>query len=175
MRVINEWHLVTLWAWIESIRDEMEVVCLFNLEDARQHALMAKKMESWGTGKPIFRCFGGNEIIVSKRDCWKVKLPFEKHTTHCKIAWFQKGNKMLVISCCVVKFTMRDVIYDDAWWDVVPVDACHILLGRMWLDDKGMFHHNKPCTFSFYKDEKKFALQLHKEEDANPSKTTTST
>lgn len=116
----------------------------------------------------VMRLLFQKEIVESEVALWKAY-------SHCKIAWFQKGNKMLVISCCVVKFTMRDVIYDDAWWDVVPVDACHILLGRMWLYVKGMFHHNKPCSFSFYKDEKKFALQLHKEEDANTSKTTTST
>ncbi|KAG5535687.1 hypothetical protein RHGRI_023449 [Rhododendron griersonianum] len=44
----------------QSIRDEMGVVHLFSLEDARQYALMAeKKVGPYGARRPLFRCVDG--------------------------------------------------------------------------------------------------------------------
>ena len=44
----------------QSIRDKMGIVRLFNLEDARQYALMAeKKVARYGTRRPTYSKLGG--------------------------------------------------------------------------------------------------------------------
>jgi len=44
------------------------------------------------------------------------------------------------------------------WCDIVPMDACHILLGRPWLFDKRIMHDGKMNTYTFHKDHKKITL-----------------
>ncbi|XP_074315511.1 uncharacterized protein LOC141651709 [Silene latifolia] len=36
--------------------------------------------------------------------------------------------------------------------DIIPMDACHILLGRPWEFDKSIVHHGRNNTYSFTKD-----------------------
>lgn len=38
---------------------------------------------------------------------------------------------------------------DTVCCDVVPMDACHLLLGRPWQFDKDAVHHDKANTYSF--------------------------
>lgn len=68
--------------------------------------------------------------IISKEAAEKVKLPIEKHTHPYKIAWFRKGNEVLVTYCCLVNFSMGYNVDSEAMCDTVPMDACHIL----WVD-----------------------------------------
>ena len=54
-------------------------------------------------------------------------------------------------------------------FDVLPMDACHILLGRPWKYDSGVMHDERRNTYQFEKDGKKFILrpldkQVEKEE-----------
>ncbi|CAL2249473.1 unnamed protein product [Prunus armeniaca] len=102
---------------------------------------------------------GSSENIISKEAVEKLKLPIEKHPNPYKVAWFRKGSEVPITSRCLVKFTIGNTIEDEAWCDVVPTDACHILLGRPWLFDKDMMHSTKANTYSFYKDGRKWTLQ----------------
>ncbi|RVW42944.1 putative E3 ubiquitin-protein ligase ZFP1 [Vitis vinifera] len=43
-----------------------------------------------------------------------------------------KGNKVPV----TVKFPVGNAINDEAWCDIVPMDASQILFGRPWLYEK---------------------------------------
>lgn len=102
---------------------------------------------------------GSSENIISKEAVEKLKLPIEKHPNPYNVAWFRKGSEVPITSRCLVKFTIGNTIEDEAWCDVVPTDAWHILLGRPWLFDKDMMHSTKANTYSFYKDGRKWTLQ----------------
>lgn len=41
---------------------------------------------------------------------------------------------------------------DEIWCEVIPMDACHILLGRPWLYDRRVKHDGFRNTYSFKKD-----------------------
>lgn len=56
-----------------------------------------------------------------------------------------KGNKVPV----TVKFPVGNAINDEAWCDIVPMDASQILFGRPWLYDKDEVYFTKPNTYSF--------------------------
>ena len=47
---------------------------------------------------------------------------------------------------------------DEIWCDIVPMDACHVLLGRPWLFDRGVMHDGHMNTYTFTKDHKKITL-----------------
>nr|GEW69479.1 reverse transcriptase domain-containing protein [Tanacetum cinerariifolium] len=60
----------------------------------------------------------------------KLSLPTQKHLDPYKLTWMKKGNLV----------------------QVIPMDACHILLGRPWLYDRRVKHDGFHNMYSFKKD-----------------------
>ncbi|PKI68935.1 hypothetical protein CRG98_010671 [Punica granatum] len=57
-------------------------------------------------------------------------LKVEPHPDPYKLSWLKKGNNVHVNKCCLVQFSIGTHYKDEIMCDVVPVDACHLLLGR---------------------------------------------
>ena len=56
--------------------------------------------------------------------------------------------------------TFNIVSYSDSvLFDFVPMDACHVLLGRPWQYDKRVIYDRWKNTYPFEKDGNKFKLQ----------------
>ena len=55
---------------------------------------------------------------------------------------------------------MESKYKDKVWCDVIPMDACHLLLGRPWQYDRRAIHDGVKNTYSFIKDGKKIVLTL---------------
>lgn len=53
----------------------------------------------------------------------------------------------------------------------MPMDVCHILLGRPWQCDKGAMHDGKMNTYKFRKDVVNRTLLPLQEEDTSGKKT----
>lgn len=54
-----------------------------------------------------------------------------KHPTPYKVLWLQKGHQLLVDEQCEVEFHIGKY-QDKVVCDIMPMDMCHILLGRPW-------------------------------------------
>lgn len=59
---------------------------------------------------------------------------------------------MKVSKRCLVKFSIGKEYNDEVWGDMVPMDACHILLGRPWQFDRKTKHDGFKNTYTFQKD-----------------------
>lgn len=59
----------------------------------------------------------------------------ESSSNLTKVAWFMEGGDILVTHQCLVKFYI-DKDRDEVRCDVVPLEVCHILLGRPWQYDR---------------------------------------
>ncbi|XP_074305514.1 uncharacterized protein LOC141640730 [Silene latifolia] len=59
---------------------------------------------------------------------------------------------------CIVPFSIGKVYKYEVLCDVVPMDACHILLGRPWEFDKNTTHQGKENVYSFRHNGKKVTL-----------------
>jgi hypothetical protein len=57
-----------------------------------------------------------------------------------------------------VTFSIGQKYQDQVWCDVVPMDACHLLLGRPWQYDRRATHDCYTNTYSFFKDGVKVKL-----------------
>lgn len=57
----------------------------------------------------------------------------------------------------LIKFNIGSY-HDEVLCDVVPMQACHLLLGRPWEYDVGVKHDQRPNKYAFYKDGKKHIL-----------------
>ena len=75
---------------------------------------------------------GSCENMVAREMVEKLNLQCKKYPYPYYIAWFEKGNEVTVDKRCLVSFTIEKIYKDEIWCDVIPMDACHILLGRPW-------------------------------------------
>ena len=74
---------------------------------------------------------GSIENFVSQEMVDKLALRIEQLSSPYKVAWFKEGCEVLVNIRCLVKFSIgKNYRDDEGWCDVVPLEVCHILLGR---------------------------------------------
>jgi len=108
---------------------------------------------------------GSCENMVSKEMVEKLKLKCDTHPHPYQIAsWFKKGNEVTINKRCLVKFSIGKNYRDEVWCDVIPMDACHMLLRRPWQYDKKVLHDGEKNTYSFWKDGTKVVLLPLKDE-----------
>ena len=93
----------------------------------------------------------------------KLGLVKTVHTTPYKVSWLQKGHQIIVTEQCKVEIqigTYKDVILCD----VMPLDVCHVLLGRPWQFDRKATHDGRKNTYTLEKDGNKHTLLPLKDE-----------
>jgi len=88
----------------------------------------------------------------------KLNLQTSTHPHPYNIQWLNQSKGLQVNSRCLVSFSIWKNYCDELWFDVIPMDACHMLLGRPWLFDRKVNHNGYLNTYSFTKDGKKVTL-----------------
>ena len=101
---------------------------------------------------------GSYTNIVSKRLVDSLSLPTWKHPQpHC-VEWLYNSGKLKVTHKVRLKFSVGN--YEDTVvCDVLPMDACHVLLGRPWQFDKRSTHEGRSNTYSLWHKGKRQVLQ----------------
>ncbi|XP_030964692.1 uncharacterized protein LOC115985950 [Quercus lobata] len=92
---------------------------------------------------------GSCENVVSEEAVQKLGLATKKHPNPYKLSWLKRGNEVTVSKRCLVSFSIELKYKDNAWCDVVVMDACHLLIGRPWQYDREVQHDGKKNTYSF--------------------------
>nr|KAJ0212606.1 hypothetical protein LSAT_V11C400194710 [Lactuca sativa] len=64
----------------------------------------------------------------------------------------KQGNSVKVDKKCLVSFSIWARYQDEVWCEVVPMDACHLLLGRPLQFDRRTLHDGYKSTYRFKKD-----------------------
>jgi hypothetical protein len=49
----------------------------------------------------------------------------------------------------LIKFSISKTYKDEVWCDVIPMDACHLLLGMPWKYDIKVMHDGEKNTYTF--------------------------
>ena len=80
--------------------------------------------------------------LVSKEMVENLGLKRKKHPTPYKGSWLHKGHQLLVNEQCNVDFQIG-TYKDEILCDIIPMDVCHILLGRPWKYDEKVVHDGK--------------------------------
>ena len=65
---------------------------------------------------------------------------------------------MKVNKRCLIQFSIGKNYKDAVICDVIPLDACHLLLGRLWQYDRKTNHYGFKNTYSFELDGVKITL-----------------
>lgn len=113
---------------------------------------------------------GSCENVVSNYMVEKLKLPTQNHPHPYNLQWLNKGNEIIVSQRCLVTFSIGQKYQDQVWCDVIPMDACHLLLGRPWQYDRHVLYDGYTNTYSFIKDRIKVKLTPLPPSELNESK-----
>jgi hypothetical protein len=110
--------------------------------------------------------------LVSTEMVEKMELEIVAHPSPYKVSWLQKGHQVIVTKQFLVEFKIRGYI-DDILRDVIPMDVCHLLLGRPWKFDRNFIHDGIKDTYTLDKNGRIHMLLPIKEnkvkEEAIPS------
>jgi hypothetical protein len=87
----------------------------------------------------------------------KLALITKPHPRPYYIQWLNNSGKAKVTKLVRINFTIGSY-HDVVECDVVPMQACHILLGRPWQFDKDSMHHGRLNQYSFLHHDKKIVL-----------------
>ena len=78
----------------------------------------------------------------------RLHLKTLKHEQPYKLQWLSECGEVKVTKRVLVSFPMGKYC-DEVLCDVVPMQACHILLGRPWQFDKKVTHDGYHNRYSF--------------------------
>lgn len=78
--------------------------------------------------------------LASQTLVTKGNLPTSPHPTPYVIQWLNQGKGIHLSFRVLLSFSIGKTYKDELWSDVIPMDACHILLGRPWLFDRRVMH-----------------------------------
>ena len=102
---------------------------------------------------------GSFENCVYMKMVQKLDLKMIPHPKPYNLYWLQKGTDIKVNDRCLISFTIGKHYKDEIWWDFVPMDACHRLLGRPWQYDRKVIYDGFKNTYTFHKDGHKIILE----------------
>ncbi|GJW74936.1 putative nucleotidyltransferase, ribonuclease H [Tanacetum coccineum] len=97
-----------------------------------------------------FVCDSGSyDNLIAAEAVQKLGLKTKNHPKPYKLQWHKKGGEVTVSKRVHVLFSVGNTYTNNVWCDVVPMDACHLLLGRPWEYDHDITHNGRTNTYSF--------------------------
>jgi hypothetical protein len=92
----------------------------------------------------------GTENLVSTEMEENLELETTAHPTPYKVSQLQKGHQVTVTKQCLVEFKIGGY-KDEILCGVIPMDVCHVLLGRPWQYDRNVIHDGRRNTYTLEK------------------------
>jgi hypothetical protein len=110
---------------------------------------------------------GSTDNLVSTEMVEKLELETTNHPSPYKFLWQEKGHHVSVTKRCLVDFKMGDY-KDKVLCDVLPMDVCHVLLGRPCQYDRNVVHDGRMNTYTLEKDGITHRLLPIKDKEVKP-------
>jgi hypothetical protein len=110
---------------------------------------------------------GSMDNLVSTEMVEKLELETTDHPSPYKVSWLQKGHQVNVTKQCLVEFKIGGY-NDKILCDVIPMDVCHLLLGRPWQYDRNVIHDGRMNTYTLEKNGRTHMLLPIKDKEVKP-------
>jgi hypothetical protein len=82
---------------------------------------------------------GSMDNLISTEIVEKLELKMTDHPSPYRVSWIQKGYQVTITKQCLVEFKIGGD-NDKILCDVIPMDVCHLFLGRPWKYDRNVIH-----------------------------------
>ena len=92
-----------------------------------------------------------------------------KHLIPYKVSLLQNGHQLLVSEQCEIELQIGNY-KDTLFYDVMPMDVCHILLGRPWQYERDAKHDGRKNVYELEKDGIKHKLMPLQDKEESGSK-----
>jgi len=86
--------------------------------------------------------------VASTQLVSKLSLPTVPHPRPYSLRWLKKGNEVHLTKQALVSYSIGN-LKDEVMCEVLPMDACHLLLVRPWQFDKDVIHNGRTNSYSF--------------------------
>nr|AAQ72729.1 putative gag-pol polyprotein [Petunia x hybrida] len=96
--------------------------------------------------------------VVSQSLITQLKLPTMKHPKPYRLQWLSECGELKVVKQAMIKFKMGSYV-DEHLFDVVPMQACHLLFGRPWQFDRQVVHNGRVNNYTLQHEGRKFVLK----------------
>jgi hypothetical protein len=110
---------------------------------------------------------GSTDHLVLTEMVEKLELEMTNHLIPYKVSWLQKGHWVNVTKQCLVEFKIGGY-NDKILCDVIPMDVCHLLLGRPWQYDRNVIHDGKMNMYTLEKNGRTHMLLPIKHKEVKP-------
>ena len=88
--------------------------------------------------------------VASQTMVEKLKLETVPHENPYVFHWLTQDKGIEVTQRVLLAFSIGGKMYEEeVWCDVLPMDACHVILGRPWIFDRRVVHDGFENTYSF--------------------------
>ena len=91
---------------------------------------------------------GKPKNLVSTEVKRKLNLKCEPDHNPYRVSWLQKDQQVTVTKQCLLILQIGD-FKEQALFDVVEMDVCHILLGMPSMFDQKVFHDGRKNSYEF--------------------------
>eukprot|EP00253_Pinus_taeda_P003705 PITA_03705 len=134
-----------------------------SVEQTQRKALFRTICKSQGKCCKMIIDSGSTDNLVSTEMVEKLGLKRLKHPNPYRVSWLQKGHQLLVDEQSEVEFQIGRY-KDKIICNIMPMDVCHILLGRPWQYDRKVTHDGVMNCYKFEKDVVRHTLVPIREE-----------
>jgi hypothetical protein len=110
---------------------------------------------------------GSTDNLVSTEMVEKLELETTDHPSPYKVSWLQKGHQVNVTKQCLVDIKIGGY-NDKILCDVIPMDVCHLLLGRPWQYDRNVIHDGRMNTYTLEKNGRTHMLHPIEDKEVKP-------
>jgi hypothetical protein len=107
---------------------------------------------------------GSIDNLVSTEMVETMELETIEHPSPYRVLWLQKGHQVNVIKQCLVEFKIGGY-KDEILCDSIPMDVCHLLLGRPWKYDRNVIHDGRKNTYTLENNGRTHMLLLIKDKE----------
>jgi hypothetical protein len=126
-------------------------------QDWRRKSLFHTRCKTSGKLCELVIDSGACENIVAHSMIEKLGLKTEPLPHPYKLSWLDNKHEIRVHRRCLVPFAIAKY-EDEVWCHVIPMTACHVLLGQPWLYDRDVQHQGKANTYSLRKENRTYTL-----------------
>ncbi|XP_021306275.1 uncharacterized protein LOC110431495 [Sorghum bicolor] len=126
-------------------------------EQGQRHNLFQSRCKVKGQVCRFIIDGGSCNNIVSVLLVEKLGLPTRRHPHPYHMQWLNNSGTVKVSSMVRLSFSIGDY-HGEVDCDIVPMQACHLLLGRPWQFDVDSVHFGRSNKYTFIHNDKKVVL-----------------